>query len=180
MNSFNQQIHLINEFIETSTALTLGRMSAILLSEDMAPSLRLEYWAVVIMQHTLGMLASEVGLAILPVEIPSVIASPVVGRAVAVLAGSEVAAMVNNDRVRRVEAATMIIGTKSTDNVRDNPRCRTDNAREVPGSVGIANVNKENAPAIACVVSQLLRQVGVQGCWLRNMLQMNQMNSTEM
>jgi hypothetical protein len=155
-------------------------MSAILLSEDTAPSLRLEYWAVVIMRHTVGILASEVGFAILPVKSPSVIASPAAGRAVAVLAGSVVVAMVDNDRVRCVEAATVSIRTKSTDNVRNNPRCRTDNAQEVPGSVGVADVDKEDAPAVACVVSQLLRWVGVQGCWLRNMLQLNQMNSTDM
>jgi hypothetical protein len=88
--------------------------------------------------------------------------------------------MVDDDRDRHVEAATMSVGTKSTGNARDDPRCRTDNAREVPGSMGVANVNKEDAPAIACVVSQLLLWVGVRGRWLRNMLQMNQMNSTEM
>jgi hypothetical protein len=174
MNSFNQQIHLPNEFIETSTALILGRMLAILLSEDTAPSLRLEYWAVVIMWHTVGILATEVGFAILPVKSPSVIASPAAGRAVAVLAGSEVAAMVDDDRVRRVEVAIAIVGTESTDNERDNLRCHTDNAREVPGLVGVADVDKEDAPAVACVVSRLLRRVGVRGCWLRNMLQMNQ------
>jgi hypothetical protein len=128
MNSFNQQIHLINEFIETSTALTLGRMLVILLSEDTAPLLRLEYWGVGIMRHTVDILASELGFAILPVKSPSVIASPVAGRAVAVLAGSEVAAMVDNDQVRHVEAATVSVGTKSTDNAQDNPWCRTDNA----------------------------------------------------
>jgi hypothetical protein len=128
MNSFNQRIHLINKFIETSTALTLGRMSAILLLEDTALSLRLEYWAVVIMRHTVGILASEVGFAISPVKIPSVIASSAAGRAVAVLAGSEVVAMVDDDRVRCVEAATVSVGTKSTDNAQDKPRCRTDNA----------------------------------------------------
>jgi hypothetical protein len=180
MNSFNKRSHLNNEFIETNTALTLGRMSAILLSEDLAPLLRLEYWAVGIMRHTVGILASEVGFAILPVKSPYVIASPAVGRVVAVLAGSEVAAMVDNDQVRHVEAATVSVGTKSTDNALDNPRCCTDNAREVPVYVGVADVDKEDASAVACVVSQLLRWVGVQGCWLRNMLQMNQMNSTEM
>jgi hypothetical protein len=164
MTSFNQQIHVINEFIETSTALTLGRMSAMLLSEDTAPSLRLEYWAVVIMRLTVGILASEVGFAILPVKCPSVIASPAAGRAVAVLAGSEVVAMVDNDRVRCVEAATVSVATESTDNAQDNPRCLTDNAREVPGSVGVANVDKEDAPIVACLVSQLLQRVGVQGC----------------
>ena len=70
-----------------------------------------------------------------------------------VLAGNEVAAMVDHDRVRHVEAATVSVGTKSTDNAQDNPWCRTDNAREVPGSVGVANVDKEDAPAVACVVS---------------------------
>jgi hypothetical protein len=179
MNSFSQRIHLIDEFIETSTALTLGRMLAILLLEDTAPLLRLEYWVVVIMRHTMGILTSEVGFAILPVKSPSVIASPVVGRAVAVLASSEVAAMVYNDRVRHVEAATVSIRTKSTDNAQDDPRCHTDNAREVPGSVGVADVDKEDPPTVACVESRLLQWVGVRGCWLRNMLQMNQMNSTE-
>jgi hypothetical protein len=42
-----------------------------------------------------GHIASEVGVAILPVKSPSVIASPVASRAVVVLAGSEVAAMVD-------------------------------------------------------------------------------------
>jgi hypothetical protein len=130
-------------------------MSAILLSKDTAPSLRLEYWAIVIMRHTVGILASEseVGFAILPVKSPYVIASPAVGRAVAVLAGSEVAAMVDEDQVRHVEAATVSVGTKSTDNAQDNPWCRTDNAREVPGSVGVADIDKEDAPTVACVVS---------------------------
>ncbi len=105
------------------------------------------------MQHTVGILASEVGFAILPVKSPSVIASPAAGRAVAVLAGSEVAAMVDDDRVRHVEAATVSVGTKSTDNALDDPRCHTDNAREVPGSVRVANVDKEDASAVACVVS---------------------------
>jgi hypothetical protein len=105
------------------------------------------------MRHTVGVLASEVGFAILPVKIPSIIASLAAGRAVAVLAGSEVAAMVDDDRVRSVEAATMSVGTESTDNSRDNPWCRTDNAREVPGSVGVADIDKEDAPVVACVVS---------------------------
>jgi hypothetical protein len=116
MSSCNQRIHFINEFIETSTKLTLGTMLALLLSEDTAPSLTLEYWAEVIMRQTVGILASEVWFAILPVKIPFVIASPAADRAVAVLAGSEVAAMVDNDQVGRVDAATMRVGTKSTDN----------------------------------------------------------------
>ncbi len=153
MNSFEKRIHLINEFIKTSTSLTLGRMVAILLSEDTASSLRLEYWEVGILQHTEGILTSEVGFVILPVKSPYVIASPAAGRAVAVLAGSEVEAMVDDDRVRRVETATVSIGTKSTDNVRDNPRCRKDNAQEIPGPVGVAGVDKEDACTVACVVS---------------------------
>ncbi len=68
------------------------------------------------MRHTVGILASEVGFPILLVKIPSVIASPAVGRAVAVLTGSEVVAMVYDDWVRRVKAATVSIRTKSTDN----------------------------------------------------------------
>ncbi len=84
---------------------------------------------------------------------PYVAASPAAGRAVVVLVGSEMAAMVDNDQVRHVEAATVSVRTKSTDNARDDPRCCTDNAREVPGSVGVANVDKEDAPAVACVVS---------------------------
>jgi hypothetical protein len=177
MNSCNQQIHLSNEFIATITKLTLGTMSALLLLEDTAPLLTLEYCAVVIILQTVGILALEVGLAILPVKFPSVIASPAAGREVAVLACSEVAAMVDNDRVRHVDAATMRAGTKSTDNARDDPWCRTDNARDVFGSVGVADVDKEDAPAVACVESWLLRWVGVQDCWLCNMLPMN---STEM
>jgi hypothetical protein len=153
MNSFNQQIHLINSLkpVQHSPLKEL----AILLSKDTAPSLRLENWAVVIMPHTVGILASEseVGFAILPVKSLYVIASSAAGRAVAVLAGSEVAAMVDDDRVRRVEAATMSVGTERTDNLQDDPRCRTDNVQEVPGSVGVADVNKEDALAVACVVS---------------------------
>jgi hypothetical protein len=96
------------------------------------------------MRHTVGILASEseVEFAILPVKSPYVIASPVAGRAVVVLAGSEVAAMVDNDRVRRVEAATVSVRSKSTDNVQDDPWCHTDNVREVLGSMGVANVDK--------------------------------------
>jgi hypothetical protein len=108
------------------------------------------------MRQTVGILASEVGFAILPVKIPSVIASPAAGRAVAVLAGSEVAAMVDDDQVRRVDAATMTVGTESTDNAQDDPWCRTDNAQDVPGSVGVADMDKEDSNAVAFVESQLL------------------------
>jgi hypothetical protein len=155
---------LINEFIETSTKLTLGTMSVLLLSEDTAPLLTLEYWAVVSMRQTVGIIALEVGFAILPVKMPSVTAPSAAGRAVAVLAGSEVAAMVKDVRVRRVDAATVRVSTKSTDNVRDNPWCHTDNAQDNPGSLGVADTDKEDAPTVACVESWLLQRVGVQGC----------------
>ncbi len=47
----------------------------------------------------------------------------------------------------------MSIKTKRADHAQDNPWCRTDNVREVPGSVGVADVDKEFAPAVACAVS---------------------------
>jgi hypothetical protein len=90
-----------------------------------------------------------------------------------VVAGTEVSAMVDDDRVGCAEAATVSIGTKRADYARDNSPCRTDNAREIPGSGGVADVDKELAPAVACAVSRLLRRVGVRGGWLRNMLLIN-------
>jgi hypothetical protein len=129
------------------------------------------------MRQTVGVIALEVAFAILPVKIPSVTASPAAGRAVAVPAGSEVAAMADNARVRCVDAAIVRVGTKSTDNVQDDPWCHTDYVRDNPGSLGVSDLDKEDAPAVACVESWLLQRVGVQVCWLRNMLSMN---STEM
>ncbi len=128
------------------------------------------------MEQLVGILASEyeVMFAILPWI------TPAAGWRLAVPAGSEVSALVDDDRVGCVEAATVSIGTKRADHARDDPRCHTDNVREVPGSVGVTNVDKEFAPAEACAVSRLLQWVGVRGCWLRNMLQINQMNSGEM
>jgi hypothetical protein len=90
-----------------------------------------------------------------------------------VVAGTEVSAMVDYDRVGCTEAATVSIGTKRADHAPDNSPCRTDDAREVPGSGGIVDVDKELAPAVACAVSRLLRWAGVQGGWLCNMLQIN-------
>jgi hypothetical protein len=118
------------------------------------------------MRQTVGIIALEKGFAKLPVGIPSVTASPAAGRAVAVLAGSEVVAMADNDRVKHVDAATVRVGTGSPDN-----------ARDIPGCLGVVDLDKEDAPAVACVESWLLQWVGVQGCWLHNMLSMN---STEM
>ena len=90
-----------------------------------------------------------------------------------VVAGTKVSALVDDDRVGRAEAATVSIRTKRADHARDNSPCRTDDAREGPGSGGVGDVDKELAPAVACAVSRLLRRVGVRGGWLRNMLQIN-------
>ncbi len=90
-----------------------------------------------------------------------------------VVAGTKVSARVDDDRVGRAEAATVSVGTERADHARDNSPCRTDDAREVPGSGGVVDIDKELAPAVACAVSGLLRRVGVQGGWLHNMLQIN-------
>jgi hypothetical protein len=110
----------------------------------------LKHWAVVIMWQTVGIIASEVAFAKLPVGFPSVTASSVAGRVVAVLAGSEVAAMADDDRVRHVDAATLRVNTRSTDN-----------ARVDAGSLGVVDLDKEDAATVACVASQLLWWVGV-------------------
>ncbi len=73
-----------------------------------------------------------------------------------VVAGTEVSAMVDNDQVGRAEAATVSVGTKRADYVQDDSPCRTDDAREVPRSGGVVDVDKELAPAVACAVSRLL------------------------
>jgi hypothetical protein len=118
------------------------------------------------MRQTVGIIASEAAFANLPVGFPSVTASSMAGRAVAVLAGCEVAAMADDDRVRRIDAATLRVSTRSTDNAQGNP-----------GSLGVVNLDKQDATTVACVESWLLQWVGVQGCWLCNMLSMS---STEM
>ncbi len=90
-----------------------------------------------------------------------------------VVAGTEVSAMADDDQVGRAEAATVSVRTKRADHAQDDSPCCTDNAREVPRSRGVVDIDKELAPAVACAVSQLLRRVGVRGGWLRNMLQIN-------
>ncbi len=90
-----------------------------------------------------------------------------------VVAGTELLAMADDDWVGHAEAATVSIGTKKADHAQNDSPCRTDNAREVPGSGGVVNVDKELAPAVACAVSRLLRWVGVRGGWPRIMLQIN-------
>jgi hypothetical protein len=98
---------------------------------------------------------------------------PAAGGGMTGVAGTEVSAMVDDDGVGRAEAATVSVGTERADHARDDSPCRTDDAREVPGSGGVVDVDKELAPAVACAVSRLLRWVGVRGGWLRNMLQIN-------
>ncbi len=90
-----------------------------------------------------------------------------------VVAGTKVSAMVDDDQVVHAEAATVSIGTERADHARDDSPCHMDDAREVPGSGGVVDVDKELDPAEACAVSQSLRRVGVRGGWLRNMLQIN-------
>jgi hypothetical protein len=97
--------------------------------------------------------------------------TPAVGWGMTVVGGTKVSALVDDDRVGRAEAATVSVGTERADHARDNSRCRTDDAREVPGSGGVVDVDKELAPTVACAVSRLLQRAGVQGGWLRNMLQ---------
>jgi hypothetical protein len=106
--------------------------------------------------------------AIIPQTTP-----PASGGGMAGVAGTEVSAMVDNDQVGRAEAATVSVRTKRADHAQDDVPCHTDDAREVPGSGGVGDVDKELAPAVACAVSRLLQRVGVQGGWLRNMLQIN-------
>ena len=97
----------------------------------------------------MGILASEyeVMFAILPWI------TPAAGWGLAVPAGSEVSALVDDDQVGRAEAATVSVGTKRADHARDNSPCRTDDAQEVPGSGGVVDIDKDLAPAVACAVS---------------------------
>ncbi len=99
--------------------------------------------------------------------------TPAAGGGMTVVTGTEMSAMVDDDQVGRAEAATVSVGTKRADHAQDNSRCHTDDMREVPGSGGVVDIDKELAPAVACAVSRLLRWVGVQGGWLCNMLQIN-------
>ncbi len=96
---------------------------------------------------------------------------PAAGGGMTGVSGTKVSAMVNDDGVGRAEAATVSVGTKRADHAQDYSPCRTDDAREVPGSGGVGDIDKELAPTVACTVSRLLRRVGVRGGWLRYMLQ---------
>ena len=98
---------------------------------------------------------------------------PAAGGGMTGVAGTKVSAMVDDDQVGHAEAATVSVGSERADHARDDSPCRTDDVREVPGSGGVGDVDKELAPAVACAVSRLLQRVEVQGGWLRNMLQIN-------
>jgi hypothetical protein len=129
MNSFNQQIHCFDEFIDTSTALTVQSVPWLLLSENMAPlSPTLVHGGVGIMEQLVSILESE--YEVMWATLPWI--TPVPSWGMAVLVGSEVSALVDDDRVGHAEAATVSIGTKRADHARDDSRHRTDNAREVP------------------------------------------------
>ncbi len=80
-------------------------------------------------------------LAIIPQTTPPVAHGGMTG-----VAGTEVSAMVDNDRVGRAEAATVSVGTERTDHARDDSPCRTDDAREVPGSGGVGDLTKNWLP----------------------------------
>ncbi len=90
-------------------------------------------------------------LAIIPQTTP-----PASGGGMTGVAGTKVSTMVDDDRVGSAKAATVSVGTERADHARDDSTCRTDDAREVPGSRGVGDVDKELAPAVACAVSRLL------------------------
>ncbi len=98
----------------------------------------------------LGIIALEVAFAKPPVGFPFITASSVASSVVTVLAGHEVVAMADDDRVRHVDAATLRVGTGSTDNAHGDAE-----------SLVVVNLDKDDAPAVACVASRLLWQVGV-------------------
>ncbi len=123
-----------------------------------------------IMEQLVGIFAWE--YEVMLVVVPWTIIPPA-GGGMTVVAGTEVSAMVDDDRVGRAEAATVSFGTERVDHARDDSRWRTDDAQEVPGSGGVVDLDKELAPAVACAVSWLLWPVGVRGGWLRNMLQIS-------
>jgi hypothetical protein len=70
-----------------------------------------------------------------------------------VVAGTEVLALVEDDRVGRAEAATVSVRTERADHARVDSRRCTDDAREVPGSGGVVEADKELAPAVAFALS---------------------------
>ncbi len=62
-------------------------------------------------------------LAIIPRTTP-----PAAGGGMTGIAGTEVSAMVDDDRVGRAEAATVSVGTERADHAQDDSPCRTDDA----------------------------------------------------
>ncbi len=72
--------------------------------------------------------------------------TPAAGGGMTVVAGNKVSATVVDDRVGRAEAATVSVGTERADHARDDSPCRTDDAREVPGSGGVVEKTKNWLP----------------------------------
>ncbi len=84
--------------------------------------------------------------------------------------GSAATAVAYDDWVRHGDAASLRVGTRSTDNACGDA-----------GSIGVGSLGKEDAgdpiqdalPPVACVASQLLWWVELWGSWLRNILSMD-------
>ncbi len=92
-----------------------------------------------------------------------------------VVAGTEVSAMVDNDRVGRAEAATVSVGTERADHARDDSPCRTDDAREVPcfrGSCG----RRQRIGSRCSLCSELITPTGGSARWLATQHASNKLN----
>jgi hypothetical protein len=118
----------------------------------------LKYLAVAIMRHSccVGIIALEVAFAKLPVGFPARKALSVEGSVVTALAydvaDSVVAALAYDNQVRHGDAASLRVGTGSTDNTRGDA-----------GSLGVGNLGKDNAPPVACVARLVAGAGGIAG-----------------
>ncbi len=92
-----------------------------------------------------------------------------------VVAGTKVSAMVDNDRVVHAEAATVSFVTERADHARDDSRCRTDDAREVPGSGGVVDVDKR-IDSRCSLCSESITPTGVSARWLATQHASNKLN----
>ncbi len=91
------------------------------------------------------------------------------------VAGTEVSAMVDDDRVGRAEAAKVSVGTERADHARDDSPCRTDDAREVPGSGGVGDVEKRIGSRCS-LCSESITQMGGSARWLATQHASNKLN----
>ncbi len=122
------------------------------------------------MQHSccVGIIASdsEVVFAKLPVGFPTRKPLSIVGSAITALAydvaGGAVVALVYDDWVRHGDAASLGVGTGSTDNAHGDA-----------DSLGVGALGKDDAPPVAPVASWLQWRVRLRGSLLCNMLSMN-------